>query len=65
MYDGNPGEIDFGSSFRDVRVCELSEVNCIKGDSLLAEVSHEEAKMRERGETSPFSHFCLVVRDLC
>ena len=34
--------------------------------SLLAEVSHEEAKMRERRESlSPFSHFCLVVRDLC
>ena len=35
---------------------ELSEVNCIKGDSLLAEVSHDEAKMRERGErVSPLS----------
>ena len=34
--------------------------------SLLAEVSHDEAKMRERRESlSPFSHFCLVVRDLC
>ena len=24
MYDGNPGEIDFGSSWRDVRVSEGS-----------------------------------------
>ena len=33
--------------------------------SLLAEVSYDEAKVRERRETlSPFSHFCLVVRDL-
>ena len=37
---------------------------CIVVRSLLAEVSHDEAKMRERIETS-FSHFCLVVRDLC
>ena len=35
--------------------------------SLLAEVSHDEAKMRGRKKTSlsPFSHFCLVMRDLC
>ena len=41
--------------------------------SLLAEVSRDEAKLRERREEaseagrglSPFSHFCLVVRDLC
>ena len=24
MYDGNPGEIDFGSSYREVRVSEGS-----------------------------------------
>ena len=34
--------------------------------SVLAEVSHNEAKIRGRRETrSPSSHFCLVVRDLC
>ena len=34
-------------------------------DSLLAEVSHDAAKMRERG-VSPLSLIqCLVVRDLC
>ena len=51
---------------------------CRTESSLLAEVSHDEAKMRERRETassnnaseagrglSPLSHFCLVVRDLC
>ena len=37
---------------------------CMVVRSPLAEVSHDEAKMRERRETS-FSHFCLVVRDLC
>ena len=37
----------------------------------LAKVSQDDAKMRERGETSasrglsPFSHFYLVVRELC
>ena len=34
--------------------------------SVLAEVSHNEAKIRGRRETrSSSSHFCLVVRDLC
>ena len=37
-----------------------------KRPSLLAEVSHDEAKMRDRRETfSLLFHFCLVVRDLC
>ena len=32
--------------------------------SLQAEVTHDDAKMRERRETSLLSHFCIVVRDL-
>ena len=59
----------------NIQISQVSQSKLVEGyktsiwenHSLLAEVSHHEAKMRERRESLSFliSHFCLVVRDLC
>ena len=62
MYDGNSVEIDFGSSYREVRVSEgfeLSGVDCIAKWSLfltqtLSQLSFRGQKMREpRSDWAP------------
>ena len=64
MYDGNPGEIDFGSSYREVRVSEGSSY----GESTVLELrllQNPEKVVKNRidcvitGEKN--AHFCILI----
>ena len=46
MYDGNPGEIYFGSSYREVRVCEGSSYreSTVENDPINVSLGEKRAK---------------------